>query len=221
MMEAKETACHKRDREYLERVIDERDKLYADRFRALEKLIDERDRLYESRFKALETNSDSRFRAQEIAVNAALAAQEKSVSAAFAASEKAIVKAEQAQKEYNERSNEFRGQLDDQAKTLMPRPETLSMFKGLDDKLIGSVAQLEAKIEGTNSQIDSLRQSRSEGGGRDIARRESGEKNQWSAGLIIAVLLALISMITSIYLGTRTATVPVIYNTPTNAGATK
>jgi hypothetical protein len=35
--------------------------------------------------------------------------------ASFEASEKAIVKAENAQRDYNVRSNEFRGQLDDQA----------------------------------------------------------------------------------------------------------
>src|ERR1700722_3073367 len=64
-------------------------------------IIEERDRLYDMRFKASET-----------AVNAALAAQEKAVTAAFTASEKAIVKAEDAQKDYNNRSNEFRGQLD-------------------------------------------------------------------------------------------------------------
>lgn len=90
-----------------------------------EPLIEERDRLY-----------DQRFRAAEIAVFAAFNAQEKAVAAAFLSSEKAIVKAEDAQKDYNLRSNEFRGQLDDQAKTLMPRPETVALFKGVDEKLI-------------------------------------------------------------------------------------
>lgn len=89
-----------------------------------ERVVDERDKQY-----------DGRFRASEIAVNAALAAQEKAVTAAFIASEKAIIKAEDAQREYNVRSNEFRGQLDDQAKLLMQRTEALSLFKADADKI--------------------------------------------------------------------------------------
>ena len=102
----------------------------------LERVIDERDRLY-----------DSRFRAAEIAVNAALAAQEKAVTAAFLASEKAIIKAEEAQKDYNNRSNEFRGQLDDQAKRLMARDESLGLFKAGDDKLETMRLFIDSKME--------------------------------------------------------------------------
>jgi hypothetical protein len=90
----------------------------------IERILDERDRLYESRFKA-----------GEVAVAAALSAQEKAVSAAFVASEKAVLKAEEAQKEYNIRSNEFRGQLDDQAKTLMPRLESSALLRALEEKI--------------------------------------------------------------------------------------
>jgi uncharacterized phage infection (PIP) family protein YhgE len=186
---------HKRDREFLERVIDERERIYESRFKALEKLIDERDRLY-----------DSRFKAAEIAVNAALAAQEKGTNSSFVASEKAIVKAEQAQKDYNERSNEFRGQLDDQAKTLMPRPETLSMFKGIEDKLenvqtnaknelTSARAALNKSIDTINSELQSLRESRSEGGGKDRARYEFIQQKNWSTGVIVAIMLALLGIV--------------------------
>lgn len=128
--------------------------------------IDERDRLY-----------DTRFKAAEVAVNAALAAQEKAVTAAFLASEKAIVKAEDAQKDYNQRSNEFRGQLDDQAKTLMPRIETIGLFKAADDKGEALRKDLEGKIdflrlssekifEGLLKELGNLRESRSESSGK-------------------------------------------------------
>lgn len=60
---------------------------------------------------------------------------DKAVSAAFLASEKAIIKAEDAQRDYNVRSNEFRGQLDDQAKLFIARSEVAGMFKSLDDKI--------------------------------------------------------------------------------------
>lgn len=79
---------------------------------------------------------EQRFTAAERALKDALEAQEKAVNAAFLASEKAIVKAEDAQKDYNVRSNEFRGQLDDQNKMQMPRIEAMALFKSLDDKLV-------------------------------------------------------------------------------------
>jgi hypothetical protein len=176
-------------------LINERDRLYGERVRGVEKVVDERERLY-----------DSRFKAAEVAVNAALAAQEKAVNAAFTASEKAIVKAEQAQKEYNERSNEFRAQLDDQAKTLMPRPETLSLFKAVDDKLIG--AQINAKNElealrssfdKTNAALDAqiiiLREFRSEGGGRARAQHDFTLQKNWSVGLYVGVAIALVEIL--------------------------
>ena len=46
-----------------------------------------------------------------------------------------IAKAEEAQKSYNERSNEFRGQLDDQAKTLMPRSEATLLVAQVDQRV--------------------------------------------------------------------------------------
>jgi formaldehyde-activating enzyme involved in methanogenesis len=71
----------------------------------VERIMDERDRLYEAKFKAAETAVTTALSSAEKAVNAALAAQEKQTASSFAASEKAIVKAEEAQREYNIRSN--------------------------------------------------------------------------------------------------------------------
>ena len=102
----------------------------------IERIVDERDRQY-----------DMRFRAAEIAVQAALLAQKEAVANAFVASEKAIIKAEEAQRDYNQRSNEFRGQLDDQAKLLMPRVEVVGLFKGIDDKFIFIQQSLETRME--------------------------------------------------------------------------
>jgi len=116
----------------------------------LERIIEERDRLY-----------DMRFRAGEIAVNAALAAQEKAVNAAFLASEKAIIKAEEAQREYNVRSNEFRGQLDDQAKLLMPRSEANAVFAATNEK-----------IDAIRKEVASLREYRSGIESKGISQRE-------------------------------------------------
>lgn len=86
--------------------------------------IDERDKRYEDRFKASET-----------AVAAALQAQKEAVNAAFAASKEAIGKAEMAQTAYNERSNEFRQALDDQARLQLSRTEAEQQFRSGEQKI--------------------------------------------------------------------------------------
>jgi len=171
-------------REYLESRLD-----------ALDRIGGERDKQY-----------DARFRAAEIAVNAALAAQEKAVAAAFLASEKAIVKAEVAQADYNVRSNEFRGQLDDQAKTLMPRAETTVLFKSVDDKLVSAVVSLEGKLDALRSQMDkadkanaddikSLRESRSEQVGSKANARDSWGYVVGAAGIVFGIIGVAIALL--------------------------
>jgi hypothetical protein len=115
-------------RELIVRLVDERDRLYAVRFRAAEMHIN-------SVFEAHANSLRVAFQAQEKSVEAHFTAQEKAVAAAFSASDKAIIKSEEAQRAYNERSNEFRGQLDDQAKMLMPRAEASALIHATEDKL--------------------------------------------------------------------------------------
>jgi hypothetical protein len=128
-------------------------------------------------------NYKTQFANAKESVTTALTAQEKAVAAAFLASEKAIVKAEDAQKDYNQRSNEFRGQLDDQAKTLMPRQETIGLLKAIDDKFAFMQSTFESRIEAQRvanekvfdaltKDIASLRESRSEGTGKSIGLRD-------------------------------------------------
>lgn len=145
----------------------------------LERVIDERDRLYDVRFKAAET-----------AVNAALAAQEKQTSASFLASEKAIVKAEDAQREYNVRSNEFRGQLDDQAKLLMPRSEAAVSYHALEDKLGSNKGEFERRFENISKEIAGLRESRSEISGKTI-----GSHAMW--GYVLAAISVAGALLTA------------------------
>lgn len=135
---------------------------FEDKIKSLKTLINERDKQYDGRFKASET-----------AVGAALLAQKTAVDAAFTASEKAIVKAEDAQKDYNQRSNEFRGQLEDQANRLISKSESSILF--------GSV---EAKMESQQKQIDELLQNKA---------KLEGKANQSS--VLIALLISTISII--------------------------
>jgi hypothetical protein len=153
----------------------------------LKEVMDERDRLYSTQFKSAET-----------AVSAALAAQEKATSAAFAASEKAVLKAENAQADYNTRSNEFRGQLDDQAKTLMPRLEVNTMMRAMEEKLETIKAGSSKDIDILRQDIRSLRESRSEAGGKDIAREAVHQQSNWSTGILVVIFLSLISSAISI-----------------------
>lgn len=92
--------------------------------------IEEADKRYEQRY----------IGSQE-AITAALVAQEKAVSAALNAADRAVAKAEIAAEKRFEGTNEFRGQLADQAATLMPRAEAESRIKALADRLDSNTAQ--------------------------------------------------------------------------------
>jgi len=89
------------------------DEILLEKLLALRDLIDERDVRYEQRFKAMDEKT----------------------SLALTASEKAVAKAEIATEKRFDSVNEFRGQLKDQAATLVPRAEADSRFRGLEEKI--------------------------------------------------------------------------------------
>ena len=130
-------------REFLERVIDERDKQY-----------------------------DARFRAAEIAVNAAFSAQKELTAAAFSASEKAITKAEQAQTAYNVVHNDLSRKLDEQNKATIPRPEIMALFAAVDQKLESMRTSFAKDIDAIGTDIRGLRESRSETNNVKVGSRE-------------------------------------------------
>ena len=138
----------------------------------VERIIEERDRLYDARLKSL----DSFF-------TSSLLAMDKATQAAFASSEKAISKAENSQTDYNARSNEFRGQLDDQAKMLMPRAEMTNILRSYDSRL-----------DRIDENISGLRESRSSGEGSSKTLFENRTQSNWNVGTLIAIVLGLISL---------------------------
>lgn len=93
------------------------------RLNAQRELMDERDRRYDERFKATDERTNL----------------------ALISSEKAVGKAELATEKRFDAVNEFRGQLKDQAATLMPRAEVDTRFNALAEKIesikTGSVVQ--------------------------------------------------------------------------------
>jgi septal ring factor EnvC (AmiA/AmiB activator) len=141
-----------------------RDLLVA-KHESLAGLVNERDRLYKER-------DDSR----RTAIDAALAAAKEQTAAAFLASEKAIVKAENAQKDYNDRSNEFRGQLDDQAKRLISRTEVETMVKNLEEKI--------KRLDDDNRD---LRDSRSESRGTVEGGKHSKDDSRANLAIIVSI----------------------------------
>lgn len=90
----------------------------------VERMLQERDVRFEQRFQA-----------SQQAIQDAMVAQEKAVNAALQASDRAVLKAETASERRFEGVNEFRATLADQAALLMPRAETTAMFKTVEDKI--------------------------------------------------------------------------------------
>jgi hypothetical protein len=115
------------------------------------------------------------------------ASQKEMVKSAFLASEQAIAKSEAAQKAYNERSNEFRDALSDQAATLMPRAEAESRFRTLD-----------AKNEDIKKDVIALRESHSESTGKESASDRDAGTVKWGIGIIVAIGLSLLSLIVNL-----------------------
>jgi hypothetical protein len=130
---------------------------------------------------------DERFSASEKAVTAALAAAEKYSNAMYEAAKEAVGKAEAAQRAVNERQNEFRGQLSDQAATLMPRKEFESSLNSLRELVDREVKTLRSDIAG-------LRESRSEQGGKSV-----GISTAWAILIAVVTLIAGLLAIGTFY----------------------
>ena len=111
----------------------------------LRTLMDERDRRYEERFKAMDEKT----------------------GLALTSSEKAVAKAETATEKRFDAVNEFRGQLKDQAATLMPRAEADSKFISM------------------NKEIEELKK---------VANTSQGRSSGFSASWGIAISLAFVAI---------------------------
>jgi hypothetical protein len=98
-------------------------------------LFAEKDLRDQQRFDAQEKAVQAALLAQQTAVGAALLAQEKATQAAQQSADRATSKAEAASEKRFEATNEFRGQLADQAATFMPRSEAESRLAALAEKV--------------------------------------------------------------------------------------
>jgi hypothetical protein len=114
--------------EHLRRDITEKD----DHVRTL---IVGNDKRYEQRFDASQKALEVGFAAAKAAVDASFAAQKEAINAALAAADRAVTKAELATEKRFESVNEFRGTLDNQQRTLIPRSEVDKMFQAMTEKV--------------------------------------------------------------------------------------
>jgi hypothetical protein len=101
-----------------------------------------------SRIDANEAAALQRFESSNTALQAALAAAKELVSNAQSAADRAVQKAEIASDKRFEGVNEFRAQLADQQRTLMPRAEVEVLLKAITDR-VKAVEILQSQSSGT------------------------------------------------------------------------
>jgi len=101
-------------------------------------------------FDALLAENDRRYQqravTQEQAIKDALTAQKEAIAAALAAADRAVAKAEGAAEKRFEGVNEFRGQLADQQRTLMPRQEADAEFRAIRGEMNASISAINDKL---------------------------------------------------------------------------
>jgi hypothetical protein len=100
---------------------------------------------------------EERFLASQKALELGLAGQKSEISAALAAADRAVLKAEAATEKRFESVNEFRGTLDNQQRTLIPRSEVDVLIRGLDEKILNNTKLIET-VQIRQREMESQRQ---------------------------------------------------------------
>jgi len=113
-------------------VMDERDRKYAEFRSTLGSEIDGLRTLIDDRRDAASAQNDERDRRYE----QRFLAQQEAVTSALESAKEAVAKAETATEKRFEGVNEFRAQLADQARELMPRKETEGLFAGIAERVL-------------------------------------------------------------------------------------
>ena len=129
----------------LETAIDHLLSVVNERHARVVTLIDGNDKRYEERFSA-----------SQKALELGLAGQKSEISAALAAADRAVLKAETATEKRFESVNEFRGTLDQQQRTLIPRSEVDVLMRGVEEKITANTKALD-EIKATIAAMQSER----------------------------------------------------------------
>jgi hypothetical protein len=165
----------------------------------IEQRIDNLEKMLNERYQTQTKATDAAFVAQQTAMKTAFDAADKAVQAALAAAKEAAAKAEAAAKDRFAAVNEFRGQLSDQAATLVSRTEHNAQLQALADKIDVLGARLNALELRLTSRLD-LGQGHDEGSSHqtDSRQRSMALAGQWIAlaviaiGLVVTILVAVL-----------------------------
>jgi hypothetical protein len=183
------------------------------RFDAVYRALDSYKDLLSERYATQTKGADERFEAQQLAMKTAFDAADKAVQAALAAAEKAANKAEAAADDRFKAVNEFRGQLADQAATLLSRVEFAAQFNSLVEKvdaLSSRIADIDKRLTAVQAsgagaesvtgtgfeQADLINNSR-------IAREALAKVQRSQLIAIASFVVALISVVSVIYIHTK------------------
>ena len=123
------------------------------------------------------TRVDQLFQARDAAVDRLFISQREAVNLALTAADRAVTKAEIASEKRFEGVNEFRAQLGDQQRTLMPR------------------AEAESRINELNAKVGVLERFRTEQLGKGV-----GSKEGWGMAVGFVALVLTVLMIVSVAL---------------------
>lgn len=126
----------------------------------LRQLLDERNKWYGERDKDRQLAVDKALAAVEKQTASAFEAAKEANSAAIVAQKESALKTEESQKQYNVGHNDLIRKMDDQNKATMPRTETESRFKNLEEKLAlltGSFSAGSGAQQGAKSVKDETR----------------------------------------------------------------
>jgi ferritin-like metal-binding protein YciE len=145
-------------------------------------ILEAHDKRYEQRYEASQKALEAALVAQKDAVKEAFAAQKEAINAALASADRAVSKAEIASEKRFEGVNEFRAQLGDQQRTLMPRAEA--------EKITAVMAEKLTILESFRTQVLSTGTGAKEGYG-------------WAIGVVSLVLVVLSIISAAIVLLTR------------------
>src|SRR4026208_2595356 len=150
--------------DYLNSQNDSLAKMFAEKDEHVRTLIASNDKRYEQRFDASQKALEVGFAAAKAAGDASFAAQKEAINAALAAADRAVSKAELATEKRFESVNEFRGTLDNQQRTLMPRSEVDVMIKGVEEK-ISNITKLVDEMRNRERTTDSTNKGLRDGWG--------------------------------------------------------
>jgi len=145
---------------------------------------------YETQTRAV----DAAFIAQSTAMATALTAAERAVATALLSAEKAVAKAEAAADKRFESVNEFRGQLADQAASMITRAEAESRFAAIIDKFDSEAARTAQRLNEINDRMN-IAQGLVTGADKSITAQRLHVGQLVDVGCVVVAFLGVVAIV--------------------------